>query len=654
MALSVCSADAPLPLRWLIAPWPGASTLPAVVKLYQDSDWRREDMSLLEFCRKSNRDGGIARWVIRLHKATGGFRPADNDEETRSRNLRAFANTCPMSGEKLMACDTLSIFNDRWFGQWLALRKPFRDLADLVLSNVQEKVPAQFHHFANAVLQCPEYWSDDDKIRADLELEATGSDKIETFLAKLRAQRTLVDRFLGGSLAKEDDAGAQEAMREVGLLAGEEDPMFRDVRFNEAQQRLEQSLCKLLERAKAARTAASLEEWERLMEEAKTHMTGPPGTGKTTVIDKCVRKCLSHGGRVLIALPTAQQASRVRAKHPQADVDTCSGAFFLYKDAVEVMDCLTQYDMIAVDEVSQLSKDDFERILQMWEAADKLPVLVFAGDFWQLPGVQPTRATDSPKWRGVHQIELHEMWRRKDETLRAKLVALRTAMPDKKLLKRIALRHKAWSGHKEPTAWDLQELYRKVPHTTIATCTRRAAALVNDLSIWVLFTTKKKRQLADLFVDWESNADNFDEDNKFITGKPPVPMSMKVYRGMRVHITRNVDKGSDFINGMECTVLSFAPTSGCLHILTKTGRNLAVYPITDWVTDCGYVTAYPVRAGYASTIHKLQGAELGHITIWLDVPFMRAAGYVALSRVQRDGDYLLGGIVRRRHFMPAM
>ena len=158
-----------------------------------------------------------------------------------------------------------------------------------------------------------------------------GSDKIETFLAKLRAQRTLVDRFLSGSLAKEDDAGAQEAMREVGLLAGEEDPMFRDVRFNKA------------------------------------------------------------------------------------------GAFFLYKDAVEVMDCLTQYDMIAVDEVSQLSKDDFERIVQMWEAADKLPVLVFAGDFWQLPGVQPTRATDSPKWRSVRQVKLHEMWRCKDETLRAKL-----------------------------------------------------------------------------------------------------------------------------------------------------------------------------------------------------------------------------------------
>ena len=76
------------------------------------------------------------------------------------------------------------------------------------------------------------------------------------------------------------------------------------------------------------------------------------------------------------------------------------------------------------------------------------------------------------------------MWRCRDETLREKLMALRTAMPTKALLKRIALRHKAWSGHREPTAWDLQQLYSKVPHTTVAACTRRAAAHVNELWRW--------------------------------------------------------------------------------------------------------------------------------------------------------------------------
>ena len=68
--------------------------------------------------------------------------------------------------------------------------------------------------------------------------------------------------------------------------------------------------------------------------------------------------------------------------------------------------------------------------------------------------------------------------------------------------------------HQEPTAWDLQQLYRNRPTTTIATCTRRAAALVNNLSIWALFTTRKKRELASLPVDWEANAENYDQDGR--------------------------------------------------------------------------------------------------------------------------------------------
>lgn len=384
------------------------------------------------------------------------------------------------------------------------------------------KVPAQYLYFANTIRQCPEYWGDEEQIRADLELEAVGNDKVETFVAMVRAQKALVQLFLDGALTKEDEAGLQAAMVDVGLADGEEDPMFAGVVFNRAQKRLEKAVRKLLDRAKRARLATEEREWEEIVEEAHAHswphfVTGPPGTGKTTVVDKCVRRCLRDGGRVLYALPTAQQASRVRARHPEADVDTCSGAFFLYRDAMEVMDCLTQYDMISVDEISQLSQKDFERILQMWEAADKIPALVFAGDFWQLPGFcpkgqQPSKATDSPRWSTVHQVELHEMWRCKDAALKEKLELLRTAMPNKRQLQKICRGHKAWSGHREPTAWDLQRLYRAHPDTTVATCTRRAAALVNDLSIWILFTTRKKRELAKLPVDWESNPDNYDKD----------------------------------------------------------------------------------------------------------------------------------------------
>ena len=387
------------------------------------------------------------------------------------------------------------------------------------------QVPVQYMYFANTTQQCPDYWENEDSIRADLELEATGNSKVETFLAMVRAHRALVERFLSGDLDKSDDAGVQAALADLGLIEGEEDPMFQGLELNREQKRLEKALCTQLDRAKRGRLAANDKEWEEVVEEAHTNakplfVTGPPGTGKTTVVDKCVRKCLREGGRVLYALPTAQQASRVRAKHPEADVDTCSGAFFLYRDAIEVMDCLTQYDMVAVDEISQLSQADFERIVQMWETADKIPALIFAGDFWQLPGLFDTKPTDSPKWNAVHQINLHQMWRCKDDELKKKLQLLRTAKPSKEQLNQICRDHKAWSGHHEPTAWDLQQLYRSHPDTTIATCTRRAAALVNSLAIFVLYATRKKRKLDTVPVDWEANADNYDPDRA--SGNKPI------------------------------------------------------------------------------------------------------------------------------------
>ena len=373
-------------------------------------------------------------------------------------------------------------------------------------------MPEQYKHFANTTQQCLDYWTDEEKIRAGLEVEAVGNDRIETFLSMVRAQHSLVARFLSGELSKEDDAGLKQAMVDVGLVEGEQDPMFEGIEFNRGQKQFLKSVDGLLARAKRGRLAENDEEWEEVVEEAHVHstpvfVTAPPGTGKTTVIDKCVRKCLRDGGKVLYALPTAQQASRVRAKHPQADVDTCSGAFFLYRDALEVMDCLSGYDLVAVDEISQLSQADFERIIQMWETVDKLPALVFAGDFWQLPGfsregAEPSKATDSPRWKMLYEVELHQMWRCKDEVLKKKLQVLRTARPSRQQLREICVGHKAWSGHAAPTGWDLQVLYREHPNTIIATCTRRAAAVVNDLSIEILFTTRKKRRLAKIPVDW--------------------------------------------------------------------------------------------------------------------------------------------------------
>ena len=62
---------------------------------------------------------------------------------------------------------------------------------------------------------------------------------------------------------------------------------------------------------------------------------------------------------------------------------------------------------------------------------------------------------------------------------------------------------------------------------------------------------------------------------------------------------------------------------------------------------------YPFRLGYASALHKVQGATLPHVTLWLYIPNMPAAAYVALSRVEYDRNWRFIGDPGVHHFTPA-
>ena len=246
------------------------------------------------------------------------------------------------------------------------------------------------------------------------------------------------------------------------------------------------------------------------------------------------------------------------------------------------------------------------------------------------------------------------MHRCKDEVLSGKLQALRTAVPSKRLLRSIANRpHRAWTTP-EPEAWDVLELMRKTDEkTTIVTCTRRGAALVNDLVLEVLFTHRHKTLLAEIPCDWDANMENFGDDNKVVQGRAPRPCFTKIFRGARLFLTKNLNKKEDFVNGMTAFVEDYDAQAQCLTVMTKTEKRLAVYLVEERVEKAGTVTYFPVRLGYACTVQKIQGQTLPHVTLFLDRPGCRAAGYVALSRVQYDEDYLIAGRVCPRHFVPA-
>ena len=110
---------------------------------------------------------------------------------------------------------------------------------------------------------------------------------------------------------------------------------------------------------------------------------------------------------------------------------------------------------------------------------------------------------------------------------------------------------------------------------------------------------------------------------------------------------KNLNKEVGFVNGMGATVLGM--DNGNVVVRTDQGRRLAVHP---WTSE-NRVAHFPMRLGYASTLHKVQGLTLPHVTLWLDVANMPAAAYVALSRVELDDNWRFVGNPWIHHFTPA-
>ena len=149
--------------------------------------------------------------------------------------------------------------------------------------------------------------------------------------------------------------------------------------------------------------------------------------------------------------------------------------------------------------------------------------------------------------------------------------------------------------------------------------------------------------LATLPTDPESNLDNY-QGSALIA---EVPLMQRIYKDMRVILTKNLNKEIGFVNGMRAVVLS--ATKKGIMVKTEQGRRIMVHP---W-TSPERIIHFPIRVGYASTLHKVQGATLPHITLWLDVPNMPAAAYVALSRVEYDAHWRFFDDPTVHHFTPA-
>ena len=114
-------------------------------------------------------------------------------------------------------------------------------------------------------------------------------------------------------------------------------------------------------------------------------------------------------------------------------------------------------------------------------------------------------------------------------------------------------------------------------------------------------------------------------------GDPKVDAGGIVLRvGLRLRLSRNVDKSNGFVNGALCTVQQVLSKSVAVVQLFN-GRPLLLHPVVE-----GDQSFLPCAYGYASTIRKAQGASLPAVILYFDhcYPPDRGYGYVGASRAK--------------------
>ena len=472
---------------------------------------------------------------------------------------------------------------------------------------------------------------------------------------ELAAEHGVVAFVVRPTSGEEDEA--QEAQ---DATARPKNPHWLQLRF-------ENALNADVDRAFAVRDAKDHIERTSAMEACQQEnkiqvCEGPPGSGKTTFLFLVIDRVLQLDGRVLFCTPTAQLASRMREKYGnRIDIDTCHAALGFGRPVNESAYAMAPYTLVCIDEISQISAEDFDHVLQLHGMNDKTNALALLGDRWQMGGMSGSTPWDHQRFKKACFVtKLKEAYRCEDPAYWKLLKGIRTTMPTQTRtscgsvsVPDLMKGRRAWHGH-APRVEDLAYwLDEACPDTdgkevTLLAVSRAGVQELNDLAVQALYGDAEP--LTWLPGDVESNPNNYDENGNLKESHELVPLEVPIYRGMNIYLTANVMKHIDFVNGMQCVVEAWDAETGGLRVLTKTGYRVVVWNWTSPYRD--NLTYYPIRPGYASTVLKFQGATLDFVVLWLNAS-QPGAAYTAMSRVRRGAHCKIGGNVNKEHFKPA-
>lgn len=378
-----------------------------------------------------------------------------------------------------------------------------------------------------------------------------------------------------------------------------------------------------------------------LLDGSSVFLTGPPGAGKTYVLNEFVGRARKRAKHVAVTASTGIAATHIGG----GTIHSWSG--------LGIRDTLTDYDrdwlrkntglrkrylstdILVIDEVSMLHGkrldmlNEVSKLLRESEMPFGGMQIVLVGDLFQLPPVSRGNemadfAHTSAAWRELNPkiCYLTEQHRQQNDQLLDILEAMRGG---------------------EVEAWHAEALEERLgvrPEENVA-ITKLYAHNIDVEAI-------NDRHLAKL----DGTSKTFTMETKGVASKveqlvrgllAPETLTLKV--GAEVMFVAN-NFAEGFVNGSRGTVIGFEDDLPLVTLMSNAETirvNRHTWTLMEDEKKKAEVSQLPLRLAWAITIHKSQGMSLDAAEIDLGKTFTPGMGYVALSRVRSlKGIYLMG------------
>jgi ATP-dependent exoDNAse (exonuclease V) alpha subunit len=372
-------------------------------------------------------------------------------------------------------------------------------------------------------------------------------------------------------------------------------------------------------------------------------LTGPPGSGKTFLLNKYIDYLKEHNKAVAVTASTGIAATHmggitlhswsglgIRERVTDKDVRALMSRGYLRKR-------LRSTKVLIIDEISMLNSDQFDavdKICQYFKTSF-VPFggmqVVCSGDFFQLPpvnkGGEKKFIVESSAWENtkMRTCYLEGQFRHKDKKLSDLLNHIRDNRAEES--KKILL-DKKYSEN--------QFLFNMVP-TKLYTHNADVDAInsielnkINEKEFAYQMTSSGPKELvASLKKSCLS------------------PEILLLKQGAQVmFIKNNFDLG--YVNGTQGKIVGFNEMQMPV-VETFSGKTITA-KMAGWTVDdennmvVAQINQIPLRLAWAITVHKSQGMNLDTAEIDLSKCFIEGMGYVAISRLRTLAGLRLTGI----------